>query len=85
MGSVHAHKYGFPFQQPSTSCGTYTTLSVKIVIYLIILRYLQNTILHILLFYQYIKYISILYRTIRKSSVMASCFRFCETLYRDIK
>lgn len=27
MGSVHARKYGFPFQQPSTSCGTYTTIS----------------------------------------------------------
>lgn len=49
MGSVHARKYGFPFQQPSTSCGTYTTLSVyQIATYLIILRYLyENAILHI--------------------------------------
>jgi len=54
VGSVHAHKYGFPFQQPSTSCGTYTTLSATYLI--IILRY-KNAILHILLSYRYIEYI----------------------------
>ncbi|KAK2575476.1 hypothetical protein KPH14_011205 [Odynerus spinipes] len=38
VGSVHARKYGFPFQQPSTSCGTYTTIFVyQIATYLIIL------------------------------------------------
>ncbi|CAG5107059.1 Similar to prpf39: Pre-mRNA-processing factor 39 (Danio rerio) [Cotesia congregata] len=28
VGSVHARKYGFPFQQPSTSCGTHSALFV---------------------------------------------------------
>ena len=36
-GSVHARKYGFPFQQPSTSCGTYTTIfGYQLATYLII-------------------------------------------------
>ena len=36
---MHAHKYGFPFQQPSTSCGTYTTLLVyRLVTYLTIIQ-----------------------------------------------
>jgi len=78
VGSVHAHKYGFPFQQHSTSCGTYSTFFVyKIVTYLIsILRYLQKcyiTYFTILPIYQIHQ---VLYRiTIRKSSEMASCFR----------
>ncbi|KAK0086782.1 hypothetical protein PV325_002502, partial [Microctonus aethiopoides] len=37
VGSVHARKYGFPFQQPSTSCGTHTALFVyRLANYLII-------------------------------------------------
>lgn len=86
MGSVHARKYGFPFQQPSTSCGTYTALSVyQIATYLIILRYLyENAILHIftVLSIYHIKYSY--HTTIRKSSEMASYFRFVRSaFYRD--
>lgn len=61
MGSVHAHKYGFPFQQPSTSCGTYTTLLVyRLATYLTIIILLEPMrqcyyifLLSILFYYQY--------------------------------
>lgn len=72
MGSVHARKYGFPFQQPSTSCGTHSALFVyRLANYLIIHQLAKqkqyNAIISVLSLYRYYFY-AIIEHKIRKST-----------------
>lgn len=82
MGSVHAHKYGFPFQQPSTSCSSCATTivhkTINYLLYIIILRYIQEC--YNITYFADISNISSTLRRIRKRETLAIFFDFAKRL-----